>query len=430
LEHRAGPVFAGYSRRIRAGGVAVTVSSRKHMLDGYKVLDFTQFVAGPTVTKLMAEMGAEIIKVELAPNGDLCRNFPFVRDKRSAYFVQQNRGKMSLCLDVKNPAGNAIVRDLIPRVDVLVQNYAPGVIGRMGFDYDNVRKLNARVIMCSVSTFGQTGPLAPEPGYDFVGQAYAGVTSLSGEEGGDYFPPILAMGDVSTGVHAYAAVATALLHRERTGEGQHLDLSLLDSYFHYHDLAVEMVSASHGTAKVKRTGHQVGALSPAGIFRTKTGALWIFAFQDNHWAALCQIIGRTDLIKDPRCLDNTLRVANRDVVNGAINDWLMKLAGNEAAIAILRENHIPHAPVLTVEEAMAHPHMRERRTVRTINDRILGDFQVPGFPMRFSGFPDELPLQAPFLGEHNRKILSGYLGYSEDRIGKLEREGVLHSANY
>jgi crotonobetainyl-CoA:carnitine CoA-transferase CaiB-like acyl-CoA transferase len=148
----------------------------KRMLSGYKVLDFTQFVAGPTVTKLMAEMGAEIIKVELAPNGDLCRTFPYVKDQRSAYFVQQNRGKLSLCVDVKNAAGKAIVRELVPKVDVIVQNYAPGVIGRMGFDYERVRQLNPRIIMCSVSTFGQSGPLAQNPGYDFIGQAYAGVT--------------------------------------------------------------------------------------------------------------------------------------------------------------------------------------------------------------------------------------------------------------
>src|SRR5713101_442756 len=404
--------------------------ARKPMLDGYKVVDFTQFVAGPTVTKLMAEMGAEIIKIELAPNGDLCRNFPYVKDLRSAYFVQQNRGKQSLCLDIKNPAGNAIVRDLIPRVDVLVQNYAPGVIGRMGFDYENARNLNPKIIMCSVSTFGQTGPLAPEPGYDFVGQSYAGVTYLSGEEGGDYFPPALAIGDVSTGVHAYAAVATALLHRERTGEGQHLDISLLDSYFHYQDMAVELVSASHGERRVQRIGNQIGALSPAGLFKTKTGSLWIFAFQDNHWASLCRVMGRTELIEDSRCFDNTCRVANRVIVNGAINGWLMSLPGTEAADAILRENHIPHAPVLTVEEAMAHPHLRERRTVRTVHDRILGDFQVPGFPLRFSAFPDELELDAPFLGEHNRKVLTEYLGYSGEQIAAFERDRVLFSAPY
>ncbi|HKV54230.1 MAG TPA: CoA transferase [Candidatus Binataceae bacterium] len=400
----------------------------KHVLDGYKVIDFTQFVAGPTVTKLMAEMGAEIIKVELAPGGDLCRNFPYVRDQRSAYFVQQNRGKMSLCVDVKNPAGNAIVRELISKVDVLVQNYAPGVIGRMGFDYESVRKLNPKIVMCSVSTFGQSGPLSPEPGYDFVGQAYAGVTSLSGEEDGAYYPPMLAIGDVSTGVHAYAAVATALLHRERTGEGQHLDISLLDSYFHYHDMSVELISASGGERRVTRMGGQVGALCPAGMFKAGTGYVWIFAFQQNHWAQLCELMGRPELTNDKRCIDNDTRVANRPMINAAVERWLSTLSSRDAAVAALREGRIPHAPVLTVEEAMEHPHLIERHTVRTVHDRILGDFQVPGFPLRFSAFPEILELEAPFLGEHNRRVLTTYLGYPQERIEKLEREGVLCSA--
>jgi len=408
----------------------MTAKVRKPLLDGYKVLDFTQYVAGPTVTKLMAEMGAEIIKIELAPNGDLSRNFPYIRDQRSAYFVQQNRGKMSLCVDLKTAAGRAIVRDLIPKVDVLVQNYAPGVIGRMGFDYENVSTLNPKIIMCSVSTFGQTGPLAPNPGYDFIGQAYAGVTSLSGEDGGPYYPPALALGDVSTGVHAYAAVATALLHRERTGEGQHLDISLLDSYFHYHDMAVSMVSASHGEAKVKRMGNQIGALSPAGIFQTKTGSLWIFAFQDNHWAKLCEAMGRPELARTQDCIDNTARVANRKKVNQAIDAWLATLPGTDAAIESLREAHIPHAPVLSVEEAMQHPHLLERGTVRTVHDRILGDFQIPGLPLRFSAFPEPLELDAPFLGEHNRRILTNYLGLSDERIAQLEQDRVLCSARH
>lgn len=411
-------------------GDKLTTSTRKPLLDGYKVLDFTQYVAGPTVTKLMAEMGAEIIKVELAPTGDLSRNFPYIRDKRSAYFVQQNRGKKSLCLDIKTAAGRGIVRDLIPKVDVMVQNYAPGVIGRMGFDYESASKLNPKIIMCSVSTFGQTGPLSPDPGYDFIGQAYAGVTSLSGEEGGPYYPPALALGDVSTGVHAYAAVATALLHRERTGEGQHLDISLLDSYFHYHDMAVSMVSASHGEARVRRMGNQIGALSPAGIFTTKTGSLWIFAFQDNHWAKLCEVMGRPELARAQNFIDNTARVANRKEVNEAIHAWLASLPDTDAVLPILREARIPHAPVLTVEEAMQHPHLVERGTVRTVHDRILGDFQIPGLPLRFSAFPEPLELDAPFLGEHNQQILTKYLGFSDDRIAQLESEHVLCSARH
>jgi len=406
------------------------MNAPRHLLDGYKVLDFTQYVAGPTVTKLMVEMGAQVIKVELAPTGDLSRNFPYIKNKRSAYYVQQNRGKMSLCLDMKKPAAREIVGDLVPKVDVLVQNYAPGVIGRMGFDYESVRRLNPKIIMCSVSTFGQTGPLAPEPGYDFIGQAYAGVTSLSGEEGGDYYPPALAIGDVSTGVHAYAAVVTALLHRERTGQGQHLDISLLDSYFHYQDMAVALFSVTGGKERVRRMGNQIAALSPAGLFKTKTGSLWIFAFQDNHWNSLCHVMGRPELFDDVRCRENTARVANRSFVNGAINQWLMGLDGTDAAIAALRAAHIPHAPVLTVEQAMDHPHLRERKTIRTVHDRILGDFQIPAVPFRFSAFPDSLELEAPMLGEHNHEILSNWLEYPRDRIAQLEGEGVLHSAQH
>jgi crotonobetainyl-CoA:carnitine CoA-transferase CaiB-like acyl-CoA transferase len=214
----------------------------------------------------MAEMGAEVIKVELAPDGERSRAMPFLKNERSGYFVQQNRGKLSLCLDPRREEGKTIIRELIAKVDVLVENYAPAVIARMGFDYETVRLINPKIIMCSVSTFGQQGPLANDPGYDFVGQAYAGVTSLSGEEGGAHFPPTLAIGDISTGAHGLAAVACALLHRERTGEGQYLDISLVDAYFSYHDVWVQTISANGGEAKPARTGMHYSVLAPAGMF--------------------------------------------------------------------------------------------------------------------------------------------------------------------
>jgi crotonobetainyl-CoA:carnitine CoA-transferase CaiB-like acyl-CoA transferase len=403
------------------------MTGRKHVLDGFKALDFTQFVAGPTVTKLMTEMGAEVIKVELTPGGDRSRGMPYMKDGRSGYFVQQNRGKLSLCVDARNPAGKAILSQLIPKVDIVVENFAPGVIARMGFDYENVRKLNPKIIMCSVSTFGQEGPLANDPGYDFIGQAYAGVTSLSGEEGGPHYPPMLAIGDVSTGVHALAAIACALLHRDRTGEGQYLDISLLDAYFHYHDVGVQALSASHGEMKPKRTGLHYPVLCPAGMFKVKAGYIFVFAWLDHHWAKLCELMGRPELAKDPRFIDNPTRSANRKDVIEVIEKWLATLPSEEAAVAALREARIPSAPVLTLEKAMNHPHLRERQTVQPIHDRVLGDMEVPGFPMRFSAFPERLELDAPFLGEHNEKILSEYLGYSKEQIGHLGREGVIQS---
>jgi crotonobetainyl-CoA:carnitine CoA-transferase CaiB-like acyl-CoA transferase len=405
----------------------MAANARKHVLDGFKALDFTQFVAGPTVTKLMAEMGAEVIKVEFAPDGDRSRRMPYLKNERSGYFVQQNRGKLSLCVDVKNPAGRKIIHELIPKVDVLVENFAPGVIARMGFDYENVKELNPKIVMCSVSTFGQTGPLANDPGYDFIGQAYAGVTSLSGEEGGPHYPPMLAIGDVSTGVHALAAIACALLHRDRSGEGQYLDISLLDSYFHYHDLGVQMISASDGEMRPKRTGLHYPALCPAGMFKGRKGYIFVFAWLDHHWAKLCEMMGRRELARDPRFADNPSRLANRTEVIEVIESWLASLPSDDAAVAALREARIPSAPVLTLEEAMNHPHLRERETVQKVNDRILGDIELPGFPLRFSAFPQRLELEAPFLGEHNARILSGYLGYTPDQISRLERERVIQS---
>jgi crotonobetainyl-CoA:carnitine CoA-transferase CaiB-like acyl-CoA transferase len=400
---------------------------RRHVLDGFKVLDFTQFVAGPTVSKLMAEMGAEVIKVEFAPDGDRCRSVPYMKNGRSGYFVQQNRGKLSMCIDVRAEAGKAVLRELVPKVDVLVENFAPGVISRLGFDYPSVRELNPKIIMCSVSTFGQSGPLANDPGYDYIGQAYAGVTWLSGEDGGPHYPPMLAVGDVSTGVHALAAIACALLYRDRTGEGQYLDISLLDAYFHYHDLNVQMVSASGGAVRPQRTGQHYAALCPAGIFKGRDGYLFVFAWLDHHWRKFCAIIGRPELGTDPRFVDNASRLQHRSEVIEIVEDWLAELPGNQTAVEILREARIPSAPVLSVEQAMNHPHLRERLTVQRVHDRLLGDFEIPGFPLRFSAFPKRLELQAPLLGEHNAKVLREYLGYTPERVTQLEKQGVLHS---
>jgi CoA:oxalate CoA-transferase len=337
------------------------MTQQTHVLDGYKALDFTQFVAGPTVTKLMAEMGAEVIKVELAPDGDRSRGMPYVKNERSGYFVQQNRGKLSLCLDSRTEAGKQILRELIPKMDVLVENFAPGVMARMGFDYPIVRQLNPKIVMCSVSAFGQQGPLSGDPGYDFMGQAYAGVTSLSGEEGGAHFPPMLALGDVSTGVHGLAAVACALLYRERTGEGQHLDISLVDAYFHYHDIWVQSVSLSGGAAKPLRTGLHYAILCPAGMFKAPEGYIFIFAWLDHHWVKLCELMGRPELGRDPRFIDNATRFKNRPEVIKVIERWLQTLPSDDAAVALLREARLPSAPVLTVEKAMNHPHLVERQ---------------------------------------------------------------------
>ena len=399
----------------------------KHVLEGYKVLDFSQIVAGPTCTLMMAEMGAEVIKVELAPAGDGARLGPVVRDGRSGYFVQHNRGKKDVCLDAKTPEGLAILKGLVKKVDVLVENYAPGVIGRLGLGYDVVSALNPRLVMCSISAFGQTGPLAHEPGFDWVGAAYSGITSMGGEKGGSPIFPMVAMGDVSTGAHAMGAVCAALLYRERTGRGQHLDLSLLDTYAHYHEASFQMYSLSKGAINPTRSGAHSWYASPAGVFKGRERYFILIAPLEQHWSKLCEAMGRPEMARDPRFTDNETRMKHLDALVDTIESWIRSQPSDDAALETLKAHHVPVAPILSVPEALQHPHLRQRGTVRTVHDRLLGDLEVPGFALRFSDFPSPLELQAPLLGEHNAEILTEWLGYSPDQIQDLERRGILRS---
>ena len=399
----------------------------KHVLEGYTILDFSQIVAGPTCTLMMAEMGAEVIKVELAPAGDGARLGPVVRDGRSGYFVQHNRGKKDVCLDAKTPEGLAILKGLVKKVDVLVENYAPGVIGRLGLGYDVVSALNPRLVMCSISAFGQTGPLAHEPGFDWVGAAYSGITSMGGEKGGSPIFPMVAMGDVSTGAHAMGAVCAALLYRERTGRGQHLDLSLLDTYAHYHEASFQMYSLSQGAISPSRSGAHSWYASPAGVFKGRERYFILIAPLEQHWSKLCEAMGRPEMARDPRFTDNETRMKHLDALVESIEGWLRSQPSDDTALETLKAHHVPVAPILSVPEALQHPHLRQRGTVRTVHDRLLGDLEVPGFALRFSDFPTPLELQAPLLGEHNAEILTEWLGYSPDQIQDLERRGILRS---
>jgi crotonobetainyl-CoA:carnitine CoA-transferase CaiB-like acyl-CoA transferase len=399
----------------------------KPILAGYRIIDFTQYLAGPSATRLMAEMGAEIIKVEMAPFGDPSRAFPYRKHKRSAYYVQQNRGKKSLCVDLKDARSKEVIRDLIRQCDVLIENYAPGVIERLGFGWEVVRELNPKLVMCSISAFGQTGPLSHLSGFDYIAQAYAGVTSVIGEPDRPPSLPMLAIGDVTTGVHAACALGFALLDVHRTGVGQHLDISLLDCYFHHHEVNVQAYSASGGAMVPRRAGSHHYAVAPTGIFRGPEGYIMILALL-HQWPVLCKAMGREDLIKDERFKTNELRVANQKELIALIEGWLQGFPTDAAAIAALQAVRVPVAPILTVAQAVAHPHHRARGTVRTVSDRMLGEFDIPGMPLRFSNHPELPPLQAPLLGEHNAEILTGLLGYGTAQVAELEQGGVLVSA--
>ena len=401
------------------------MATPKNILDGIRVLDFSQALAGPTTTRLMAEMGAEVIKVELAPNGEASRALPYLRNGRSGYYIQQNRGKKSIAIDRKDPRSIELVLKVLEKCDVLVENFAPGAIARLGFGWDAVSKINPRLIMGSISAFGQTGPLASLPGYDYIGAAYAGVLSMIGEADGPPYFYMLGIGDVMTGTHLLAAINGALFYRERTGRGQYVEASLLDSYFHCHEVNVQAHTASNGEIKPFRCGAHHYAVSPLGVFKCKEGYV-IIAVLPNQWLNFCKALGNPALVDDPRFVDGPARIANRDALNVLIEAALSKYAtAIEAAEDWGFNHHVPIAPILTVEQAVKHPHLVERETIRTVHDPVFGSYQVPGMPLRFSEGPRHPDLRAAYMGEHNVDVFTQYAGVSEAEVRKLEQQGAL-----
>ena len=397
---------------------------QKNLLEGFKVLDFTHVLAGPTATRLMVEMGAEVIKVEFPPVGDISRLLPTIKNGRSAYFVQQNRGKKSVCLNLKTPAGKAIVHDLIREVDVVIENFSPGVAARLGIGWEQVHAINPRAVMCSISAFGQSGPLSSLPGFDYIAQAYAGVTAMIGEPDDAPMLPMLGLGDVNTGVHAACAIGYALLHRERGGEGQYLDISLLDAYAHCHEINVAMYSMTGHSPS--RSGNHHYAVCPLGLFKGQSRYLCIITL-DNQWPALCTAMGRAELATDPRYNTNANRVAHASEVIALIQAWVDSIGDDDEVLRVLEDAHVPCAPILTIRELVEHPHMQQRGTVRAVEDPKLGKAVFPGMPLRFSGFPHNVPLEASSLGASNDDVLGNVLGYSADKIASLLAEGVLYS---
>jgi crotonobetainyl-CoA:carnitine CoA-transferase CaiB-like acyl-CoA transferase len=397
------------------------------IFEGVRVLDFTNAVSGPSLTRSLAEMGADVIKVELPPTGDLARAVPTVVGGRSGFFVQQNRGKRSLFVDVKADEGRALVAELVPHVDVLVENFSPGVIGRLGFGWEAVSAINPRLVMCSISAFGQDGPLRDQPGYDAIAQAFSGVMSMIGDPATTPALMGLSPGDVLTGAQGLAGVTSALYHRERTGEGQLVEVSLLDCYMACHELNIEMWSASGGALQPMRAGSLHPFVPAYGVYRTCDGDVMIGVGNDRQWAQLCRAMGRPEWADDERYATVADRVARRDEVNGLVAAWAGSQPGRAAALARLEAERVPTAPVLSVAEAAQHPHVRQRGTVRAHHDALMGPIDLPGAPLRFSSFPEAPDLPAASLGAHNREIVCDLLGWSEDRYLALVDRGVLLS---
>jgi len=400
------------------------VHGKKKLLSGVTVLDFTQYLAGPSATRLLADMGAEVIKIERAPDGDLGRKIHLVEPGISAFFLAASAGKKSVGVDFRHPQGVAIVRALVRQVDVVVENYSPGVMAKYGLDYASLKELNPSLIMCSVSGYGQDGPYAKYTSFDIVAQAQSGVMAMTGEPDG---PPEYVgnyFGDPNAGIHGALGICAALFHRALTGEGQYIDVSQLEALVYLDYINFPLFLMSRGKIQPRRFGGDFFNICPYGVYKAKKGYL-VFAVAEHQWGPLVRVMGRPELETDPRYATQVARCQRRSEVRKYIEDWLQTFADDETPLRILTEARLPVAPVLDIAQVPSHPQLQARGLFQDLPHPLLGSTPVAKSPFHFSTASVEISCRAPFFGEHNEEILQSRLGYTPEQIAALYREGAI-----
>jgi CoA:oxalate CoA-transferase len=399
----------------------VTGPDPSRLLEGVRVLDFTQYLAGPSCTRLLVELGADVIKFEVPPEGDPTRAMNPQRAGVSGVFVQQNRGKRSVCVDLRRSDVIEAVKRLVPSVDVVVENATPGVMERRGLGYAELSRINPRLIMASVSGFGQSGAYRHRSCFDFIAQGMSGVMHMTGDPAGPPYFVGIGLGDTNAGVHAFAGIGYALYQRDRTGRGCHIDVSMVEALFHMQEYAVAATSMTDGTFVPMRQGLHYQPMSPGGTFRGPQG--WIVLLcMPNQMPGLWAALGRPELADDPRFATIEARVTHRAALTAVIEGWMATFPTDEAVLAALEAHHVPSGPVLSPADAIHHPLFVDRGAVRHVTDPGGGTFAAPAFPLRFSGRRPESDLTAPALGEHTEEVLR-LAGLDDGEIAALTAPG-------
>lgn len=389
------------------------------LLDGVRVLEFTALIAGPSCARYLADHGAEVIKIERFPDGDVSRIASASALPRTAMYVQHNGGKKGLCVDLSRPEGRDIARDLVRQSDVVIEAFTPGVMARLGLGWDDCKTLNPKVIMCSISGFGQDGPNANRPGYAHIAHSMTGWLALQflhrdppeAPRG-----PGIAIADVITGITAFGAICAALFRRERTGQGEYLDVALFDSLFSANDSTLQHCLL---TGEVNVFYHPV--------HKTRDGYLTANIGPDfRSWQNVCHAMGRADLLTDPRFSTQASVMANRAEATACVQEWLSGLSTEEAERRLVA-HHVVSGVVMTIDEAVRQPQVRARNLTTAIDDPILGRIDVINSAVKYANSEAVVRGHAPTLGEHNDLVLRELLGYSDERIDSLRMQGVLRS---
>jgi len=403
-------------------------------LSHVRVLDLSRILAGPWASQMLADLGAEVIKVERPEVGDDTRSWgpPFLKDRDgadtsdSAYYLCANRNKRSVTIDFTRPEGQRLVHELATKSDVVIENFKPGGLARFKLDYESLRQINPRIVYCSITGFGQTGPYAPRAGYDFLMQGMGGLMSITGHADGEPGAgPVkvgVALTDILTGLHASTAILAALAHRDHGGSGQHIDLALLDVQVAC--LANQNMNYLHGGQVPRRLGNAHPNVVPYQDFPTADGDMILAIGNDSQFAKLCQAIGRPEWASDARFQSGPARVENRQLLVPMLRIETVRRTTHEW-IVLLEAAGVPCGPINNIAQVFLDPQIVARGMKITMTHPTAGEIPLVASPIRMSATPPAYTLPPPLLGEHTRAVLGSVLALDEASCDRLAADGVI-----
>lgn len=390
-------------------------------LEGIKVVELSHVISGSYCGMLLGDMGADVIKIERPEKGEFYRDEALKNeDGISLVFPAYNRNKRGITLNIKDPKAKEIIHKLIRDCDIFIENYRPGLLKKMGFGYEELKKVNPRLIMVSISGFGQTGPYAMKPAYDMTIAAVSGFMSVNGPEG----VPMKsgpAISDFLSGIYGAVGAMAALRNYEQTGEGQYVDISMMECSMSILDAF--FAQDKYSLVKPQSMGNRRANYAPVNSFKVKDGHVYIAASLQKHWEALTAIMNRKDLYENPKYDISANRKKYEEELEGIVQEWALQYHTKEL-IQLLDENGIPCSPVQTLNQVMADPHVAARNSIMEFDYPGIGPYPVAGFTPKFSSM-DVMVQRAPLLGEHNKEIYVGELGYTEAEFEELKRNRTI-----
>ncbi len=402
--------------------------SSQQALKDIRVLDFTLMLAGPYATMMLGDYGAEVIKIEQPGTGDNTRSIgPFSQQdserRAGGFFLSISRNKKSVTLNLKHPKGGAIVKELVKNAHVVIENFRPGVMDRLGLDYETLSAINPRIVYTSISGFGHTGPYRERPAFDLIAQAMGGVMAMTGPKGGTPYKVGPGIGDIWAATIAAFATMVALHDADKTGKGQHVDCAMYDTMLYMIERAIMMYSISGIISGREGNAHPLYA--PYDCFETKDGKYIVIAGHwEKHWENLCHAIKQDHLLEKPELKSMSGRAENYDYLRPIIETWV-KSNDRDALVELLIERDVPVAPVQTVDDIFKCPQVKAREMLVDVHHPIAGMHRIAGPPVKMSQTPGNISKAAPMLGEHTEEVLRNLLAYGDEDIQRLKEEGVI-----